>query len=221
MITKETLHFLTKIEQNNNRAWFEKNKDSYLKSKKNLDEFIQQVNDNLSKTDHIESHHLYRIYRDVRFSKNKLPYKSWFGGHLKRFGRDRRGGYAFSIEPGNTRIGGGFYAPNADDLRRIRKEFEMDGQEINKILSAPNFVHTFGELLGNGVKTAPRGFDKHHPNIKLIRKKQFYAFKSFTDAEVLRPDFVEQVNETYLAIRPFFDYMTEVLTTDLNGVSIL
>jgi len=221
MINKDTLKFLGQLENNNNRPWFEKNKDKYTKSKKNLDSFILQVNKNLSKTDEIEYSRLHRIYRDVRFSKDKLPYKSWFAGYLRRFGNDRRGGYTFRIKPGGSNVGGGFYAPNSDDLLRIRKEFEMDSQYINKIITDDTFVNTFGTLLGNGVKTAPRGFNKKDPNIELIRKKQFYVFKSFTDEEVLSPNFLEQVSETFLAIRPFFDYMTDVLTTDLNGESIL
>jgi uncharacterized protein (TIGR02453 family) len=222
MINKDTLDFLQLLESNNNRAWFEKNKDKYLKSKKNLDSFILKVNNSLSKTDEIEYSRLHRIYRDVRFSKDKLPYKSWFAGYLRRFGNDRRGGYTFRIKPGgSSNVGGGFFAPNSDDLLRIRKEFEMDSQYMNKIMTNDTFLNTFEILRGDGVKTAPRGFDKKDPNIELIRKKQFYVFKKFTDKEVLSPNFLEQVNETFLAIRPFFDYMTDILTTDLNGESIL
>jgi uncharacterized protein (DUF2461 family) len=82
-------------------------------------------------------------------------------------------------------------------------------------------VATYGELLGNGVKTAPKGFDKEHPNIDLIRKKQFYALRKFSDKEVLAKDFVDQAVDTYRTIRPFFNYMSDVLTTNLNGESIL
>lgn len=222
MITKNSLHFLAQLQENNNKPWFEAHKDDYLQMKKELEKLVQKVEDNLNKTDVIEQSKLYRIYRDIRFSKNKLPYKEYFGGYFKRFGHSRRGTYTFDITPnGRSVAGGGFFGPNAEDLLRIRKEFEMDSQYIKRILETPEFVQQFGSLQGNSLKTAPRGFDKKHPNIELIRMKQFCAFRNFSDEEVTAPDFADQMTETFLAIRPFFDYMTEVLTTDLNGVSIL
>lgn len=221
MITASTLTFLKELRDNNHKAWFNENKSRYLTGKKNVEDFVNQVHQRLNDSDDIEYSKMYRIYRDVRFSKDKLPYKNHFGGYFRRFGHDRRGSYVFQIGPNSTQVGGGFFGPNADDLLRIRKEFEMDGTYMQEILDNPAFVDSFGNLRGNGVKTAPRGFDKNHPNIELIRKKQFYALRDFTDEEVLRDDFVDQVHQTFLNIRPFFDYMTEVLTTDLNGVSIL
>ena len=96
----------------------------------------------------------------------------------------------------------------------------MDENAINEIILAQKFRNTFGELTGNKVKTAPRGFSKELPNIELIRLKQFTVKRQFTNAEVVRKDFVDQVFETYLELRPFFDYMSTVLTTDLNGVPL-
>lgn len=221
MIRKSTLDFLKNLEKNNNRDWFENHKHQYLDAKVNVENFIQKVEDGLNQADVIEMHKLYRIYRDVRFSKDKTPYKTYMSGFFRREGADRRGGYFFSIQPGESVVGGGFYGPNKDDLKRIRKEFEADGDGIRKIITAPIFVKTFGELKGSGVKTAPQGFSKDHPNIDLIRKKQFYAMKSFSDNEVLAPDFVDKVLDAYQAVRPFFDYMSEVLTTNLNGEKII
>lgn len=221
MITQASLDFFTQLKENNNRPWFEAHKGAYLQAKKEVESLMHQVQRNLETTDVIEYSKLFRIYRDVRFSKNKLPYKGYLGGYYRRFGAARRGSYAFDIEPGKSRVGGGFYGPNADDLLRIRKELEMDAQSLEAIVQAPDFVQHFGTLQGDGVKTAPRGFDKQHPNIQWIRKKQFYAYEHFPDAEVIRPDFADQMTASFLAIRPFFDYMSEVLTTDMNGVSIL
>ncbi len=222
MIQKSTLDFLKTLAKNNNRDWFEAHKDQYLDAKANVEDFIQKVEDGLNQTDVIEMHKLYRIYRDVRFSKDKTPYKTYMSGFYRREGATRRGGYFFSIQPGGeSRVGGGFYGPNKDDLKRLRKEFEMDGDSLKKILNASPFLDTYGELRGEGVKTAPQGFSKDHPHIDLIRKKQFYAMKSFTDKEVLSKDFVDQVIDTYQAIRPFFDYMSDVLTTNLNGERIV
>ena len=221
MITIATLEYFSALKHNNNRSWFEANKARYLAAKKEIEQLMAKVEDNLNQTDVIEYGKLFRMHRDLRFSKNKLPYKGYLGGYYRRFGAERRGGYAFDIEPGNSRVGGGFFGPNATDLLRIRKEFELDLNGIREVVEAPTFVKTFGRLLGDGVKTAPRGFDRHHANIEYIRKKQFYVYRYFEDHEVIQPDFADQMTETFLALRPFFDYMTEVLTTDTNGVSIL
>jgi uncharacterized protein (TIGR02453 family) len=221
MISAASLDFFAQLQEHNHRPWFEANKARYLQAKREIEALMQQVQRNLEQTDEIEYAKLFRIYRDVRFSKNKLPYKGYLGGYFRRFGADRRGSYAFDIETGNSRAGGGFFGPNAADLLRIRREFEADATMIENIVQDANFVQHFGHLQGDGVKTAPRGFDKKHPNIQWIRKKQFYAYETFPDSEVIRPDFADQMTETFLAIRPFFDYMSDVLTTDMNGVSIL
>jgi uncharacterized protein (TIGR02453 family) len=132
-----------------------------------------------------------------------------------------RGGYYIHLEPGNSFVGGGFWAPDAKDLLRIRKEFETSTKEIDKITSDKTFVKYFGELKGDAVKTAPRGFDKNHPAIELIRKKQFVVMRKFTDEEVFSDTFQKEAVKTLLAMRPFFDYMSEVLTTDLNGEPLI
>jgi uncharacterized protein (DUF2461 family) len=118
-------------------------------------------------------------------------------------------------------MAGGFFQPNSVDLMRIRKEFETDDTEIREIIGNDTFKSFFGNLEGQEVKSAPRGFDKNHDAIDLIRKKSFIVSRSFTDKEVVAPDFREVLKESYLALRPFFDYMSDVLTTDINGVSIL
>jgi len=220
-IHKSSLTFLKEISKNNNKPWFDENKPKYIEAKTNMENFMEAVQNRLNETDVIEGYKVYRIYRDVRFSKDKTPYKTYLHGYLKRAGAARRGGYWIGIEPGNTHIGGGFYGPEKDDLLRIRKEIEADGKSLYDIINAPRFKKHFGELKGEGLKTAPKGFDKEHPYVDLLRKKQFYAMKPFTDKEVTAPDFINQVVETLQAIRPFFDYMSDVLTTDLNGRSLL
>lgn len=221
MIKKETFHFLKSVKKNNNKEWFTKNKSDYLTANENMKEFMAELEMLLSSSDSIEEKKLFRIYKDVRFSKDKTPYKDYFSGYFKRAGASRRGSYYLSIQPGNTMIGGGFYGPNKEDLLRIRKEFEMDISHLEKVLEDKTFKEYFGTIEGDGVATAPRDFDKEHPNIHWIRKKQFYAFRKFTDKEVLSPDFSSEVIKTFTAIRPFFDVMTDILTTDLNGESIV
>jgi len=127
----------------------------------------------------------------------------------------------FHIEPGNTVIGGGFFGPNPADLKHIRNQIAADDKPLRKILKNATFKKYFGTLQGNQVKTSPKGFDKEHPAIDLIRYKQFYVFRTFTDKEVTSPDFMKEVVKTSKAFRKFFDYMSDILTTDLNGESLL
>ena len=220
-ITQYTLDFLKDLKANNNRDWFTENKPRYEKSHKEMYTFAESIIERLNEFDSISTpsgkKSLYRIYRDVRFSKNKDPYKTNRSGSFSREGADRRGGYYFSISPGETIIGGGFYQPNADDLNLIRKQIEMDASPLRKVLNSKNFKQTFGELLGEQLKTAPRGFEKDDPNIDLLRYKSFYVFKTFSDKELLADNFESKVIEVYKAIQPFFNVMTDYLTTDLNG----
>lgn len=220
MIHKDTLHFLEELKQNNNREWFSANKDSFKDIENGFKDFMNQVVISLSKTDSIEKVQHFRIYRDVRFSKDKSPYKTNFGSALVRTKPQLRGGYYLHLEPGNSFIGGGFWEPNAEDLFRIRKEFELDDSEIREIISQKDFINTFGILQGEELKTAPKGFDKNHPAIDLIRKKQFLISSSLTDKQIMSPDFTETVVKTFHSMRPFFDYMSAVLTTNLNGESL-
>jgi uncharacterized protein (TIGR02453 family) len=222
MIKISTLTFLKDIELNNHKVWFDENRDRYDASKKNVVELMREWEILLNQFDVIESKKLFRINRDIRFSKNKTPYKNNFSGYYKRLGASRRGSFYFQIQPdGNTQIGGGFYGPNKEDLLRIRKEFEADSSEIEQLTKNANFVKCFGTLRGKSVATAPRDFDKEHPNIQWIRMKQFYAYRSFDDEEILKPNFSKEVIDTWRALLPFFNYMSDVLTTDLNGESIL
>lgn len=220
-ISKASLKFLSNLEKNNNREWFNENKETFKKHEAEAKSFFQAVSEQLQQSDLIERHKVYRIYRDVRFSKDKTPFKSRFAGGFVRATAARRGGYYLNIEPGNSLVGGGFYSPNSADLLRIRREIEANDSELRAIIANKTFQKYFGEIKGNEVKTAPRGFDVNHKAIDLIRKKQFFVFRSFSNKEVTSPDFLQKVGETYLAIRPYFDYMTDVLTTNLNGESLL
>ena len=221
-IQKSTLDFLETLKENNNREWFNEHKNAFKKEQTLAKEFYNAIMDNLNKHDVIDKFKLFRIYRDVRFSKDKTPYQPHFAGSFSRSGKELRGGYYLRIRPGESFLAGGFWAPNKEDLFRIRKEFEFDDSEIRKILAEKNFNSVFGgKIVGEELKTAPRGFDKEHPNLDLIRKKGFVAVRKFSDKEVLAPNFLEVVGDSFLALRPFFDYMSYVLTTNLNGESII
>ena len=132
-----------------------------------------------------------------------------------------RGGYYIHLEPNNSFLGVGFWAPEPKDLFRIRKELEVDAEEFREIMADPTFEKYWGSLQGDEVKTAPKGFDKEHPNIDLIKKKQFTFHKKLSDKQVISKDFPTLVDTHFIHIRPFFDYMSSVLTTDLNGESLL
>ena len=220
MLPKTTIDFLQKLSENNNRDWFAENKNIFEKEQKIVKHFFNKIRTELGKIDGIERIQIFRIYRDVRFSKNKLPYKNHFSVGFTRTKPTLRGGYYLHIEPGASFIGGGFWEPNKDDLLRIRKELELDASELREIINQTSFKKYFGTLEGEELKTAPRDFDKMHPNIDLIRKKQFLVVRKFTDKEVLSPNFEDKVLETFKAMRPFFNYMSDVLTTNLNGERI-
>lgn len=214
---KKAFEFLKNLRKNNNREWFAGHKTEYDSIVKENKVFFNKIYAELQESDSLKGIHIFRIYRDVRFSKDQTPYKTNFGVGYSRSKPMLRGGYYIQLEPGNSFVGGGFWGPEAKDLLRIRKEFETSTTEIEKIISDKTFVKYFGSLQGDSVKTAPRGFDKDHPAIDLIRKKQFVVMRKFTDQEVLSDDFQKEAVLTLLAMRPFFDYMSEVLTTDLNG----
>ncbi|MBO9692154.1 DUF2461 domain-containing protein [Chryseobacterium sp.] len=214
---KKAFEFLTQLKENNNREWFARHKSEYDGIVKENKVLFTKIYNELQEHDQLKGIHIFRIYNDVRFSKNKTPYKTNFGVGYSRSKPMLRGGYYIQLEPGNSFVGGGFWGPDTKDLLRIRKEFEISSTEIEKITSDKTFIKYFGELKGDSVKTAPRGFDKNHPAINLIRKKQFLVMRKFTDREVLSDTFQKEVLLTLLAMRPFFDYMSEVLTTDLNG----
>lgn len=221
LITADTLQILKDLSLNNNREWFTEHKDEFKVQEQQAKRFFQEVLDRLNHHDSIERMKMFRIYRDVRFSTDKTPYKTHFAGSFSRMGAELRGGYYLCIKPGESFVAAGFWDPNKEDLHRIRKELEMDAEEFKTITSKPDFQKIWGNLVGEELKTAPKGFDKEHADIDLIRKKQYIFVRNFTDKQVLSPNFLDLVDESFAAIRPFFDLMSNVLTTNLNGESLL
>ena len=213
---------LRELAKNNNRDWFNDHKPRFKKIEADVKEGYFYLGKLLSEHDHIEKMKMFRIYRDVRFSKNKQPYKTHFSGSFSRKKPELRGGYYLQIQPDNRSfIATGFWDPNKEDLLRIRKEFEMDDSEIRNIINDKTFKSIWGTMEGEELKTAPKGFDKTHPAIDLIRKKQFVFTKKYSDKQVLSENFIEEVNQSFKIIRPYFDYMSDVLTTNLNGEPLL
>lgn len=224
-IPASTFQFLKELEANNDRDWFNKNKKRYQKEHESVIAFVDEFLGRMKQVDQITNESgkksLMRIYRDVRFSNDKRPFDPRFAGSFARLKPQLRGGYFFRFKPGETVIGGGFYKPESADLKLIREHIVQDAEPLRSVLESKGFKGTFGELMGEQVKTAPKGFDKDHSEIDLLKFKSMYAFKSFTDEQVHADDFLDEAVKVYLDIRPFFDVMTEYLTTDLNGLSLI
>lgn len=225
VIKKQSLDFLKSLSKNNNRDWFNAHKDQYIEAHNNIIAFADALLAEMNKHDKIENpsgkKSLFRIYRDVRFSKDKSPYHTYWNGGFKRATKKLRGGYYFHIEPGNSYFAGGFWGPEPQDIKRIREDIDLNYTDWKKLLANKTLVKTFGKMRGEQLSSAPRGYDKNHPAIDLLRYKQFLFKHTFTDKEVLSPDFLKNANNTFKSLRPFFDYMSEVLTTDANGESII
>jgi len=217
VVNPDILPFFKALEQNNNREWFESQKPRFKSLEGDVKAFGLQILNAIGPSEHIDKVKLFRIYRDVRFSNDKTPYKTHFGMAFHREKPLYRGGYYIHIKPGASFLGAGFWDPNKEDLYRIRKELEIDAAELRTLLNAKSFATHWDGLTGEELKTAPKNFNKEHPDIDLIRKKQYIFTKKLSDQEVLDPAFYDRVCNAFLALRPLLDYFSAVLTTNLNG----
>ena len=220
MVLSSSVSFFKKLKKNNNRDWFAENKPKFKELELEIKTFGEELKDRLNEFDNVDRFKLFRIYRDIRFSKDKTPFKTHFGLYWNRLKPRLRGGYYLHISPNNNFLACGFWDPNPKDLYRIRKEFLHDANEFRKILKSKEIYSNWGNLEGTELKTAPRNFDKNHPDIDLIRKKQFVFKINYSDKEVLEKRFIDKIELSLKAIRPFLNYMTDVLTTDENGESL-
>ena len=221
VIPRNTISFLKQLKLNNNRDWFNENKEQFKSIQTDIKIFAQEVNDSLNVSDDIEKLKIFRIYRDLRFSKDKTPFKKNIGMAFHRAKPELRGGYYLEISADESFIAVGFWNPNKDDLHRIRKEIEIDGQEFKSIINHKKIKDIWGEIQGEEVKTSPKGFDRDHEHIDMIKKKQFIFIKKLKEKDILDENFQNELLSCFISIRPFFDYMSEILTTNLNGESII
>lgn len=222
MISPSVFQFLEELKLNNHKDWMQANKKQYLANEKQLKDFYKQVETRLNQNDKIEKIKVFRINRDIRFSKDKTPYNVHRSVSFSREGVHRRGGYYLRIEPNNSLMAAGFFEPNPTDLLRIRQEFDIDAQPIRNILNEKDFKKAFGGFNQEyAVKTVPKGFSKDHPDIDLIKLKSFFVTHQFRNQEVTATNFIDQLVYHYELARPYFDYMSEVLTSNLNGESVI
>ena len=209
--------FFKQLAKNNNREWFEQHKPEFKALETEVKQFGEALKDKLNQHDSIDRFKVFRIYRDVRFSKDKTPYKTHFGLTWHRTKPEFRGGYYLHLKPDDIFLACGFWDPAPADLKRIRQEIDLDGDEYRNLINAPAFKNTWGELQGNAVKTAPKGYAKDHPNIDLLRLKQHIFMIRYTEVEVAAADFMDRLDAALQAVRPFVDYMSAVLTTNADG----
>ena len=225
-IESRTFEFLKDLAANNNRDWFNANKERYTSAYENVIDFTEELRGQMDKIDNIipetAKKSLWRIYRDIRFSKDKTPYKIAFSGRMKRATPLLRGGYYFRIQPGGeSAVVGGFWGPDSKDMARIRYEIDADADSLREIIDSRAFKKYFGSLEGDELKTAPQGYSRDHKDIDLLRKKQFLLVRKFDDELVMSGKFVSEAIKTYKAMHPFFDWMSQTLTTDKNGTPVV
>ena len=221
MLAPEVFPFLNSLKENNNREWFKEHKTEHDEARNAVVHLSSRLFESLNNENQLDKHKVFRIYRDVRFSKNKTPYKTHFGISFHRQKPKYRGGYYLHLEPGASFLGVGFWGPNKEDLFRIRKEIEMDHEYFEKVATNKKLLNKWGEMQGDHLKMAPKGFEKDHPGIEYLRHKQFVFIKNIDDKLLLDSNFDSWMSKQLDAIRPFLNYMGDVLTSDLNGESII
>jgi uncharacterized protein (TIGR02453 family) len=210
--------FLQALNKNNNRPWFEKNKGRYLEVKESFDQFIADLLDELIKVDEslagLNPKKLtFRIYRDVRFSKDKKPYKTNMGAGFSPGGKlIQEPGFYLHIEPGKSFVAGGLYMPDPGNLAKIRQEIDYNSNSILRILNEKKFKKLFPSLDDfDKLKTAPKGYPKDHPHLSLLQHKSFIVSHAFKDKEVTDKKFLKQVAATAKAIKPLNDFLKEAI----------
>lgn len=212
------LKFLRDLAKNNNREWFEKNKDRYLEAKEMFGDFLEALHREMTAFDESIAgldprKQAFRIYRDVRFSKDKRPYKINMGAGFSPGGKMmQEPGYYIHIEPGNSFIAAGLYQPDAANLAKVRQEIDYNADSLLRILKDRNFRKYFNGLDDfDRVKTAPKGYPKDHPHIELLKNKSFIVSAAFSDQQVKQKDFSRQVAKACKAARPFNDFLKEAI----------
>ena len=214
-IYKETFKFFTAIEKNNNKPWFENNRSIYEAVTENYLAFINELLLLIRKVEPIYEKDLKkyagRIYRDIRFSKDKSPYKNHISGLIERAAEHKKCPLYIHIQPGGSFIGGGVWQPEPDLLKNVRQEIDYNGSEFNKIIIKKSFINCFGKIEGESLVRPPKGYEPDNPNIELLKLKQYIVKKNFTDAEVVSPDFIKDIVSAYKEALPFFRFMDNVM----------
>ncbi len=211
------LGFLDQLAHNNNKVWFDANRPAYEEARGIFEELVDSIIEPLRRSDGLgatlrAADCIPRINRDVRFSRDKSPYKTNFSAMIAPGGRKWvEQGYYLHIEPrGQSIVAGGLYMPSTEQLKRFRHAIATDATPFRKLIATPAFVKQFGALGGEKLKTAPQGYDRQHPNIDLLQHKQIIVARQFTDEEVLGGDLAAEVLKACKTMRPCLQYLNEV-----------
>ncbi|MBP7830384.1 MAG: DUF2461 domain-containing protein [Kiritimatiellae bacterium] len=220
MIDSAVFHFLEQLKANNTRGWFIQHKAEYRAARAAVVETIDHVIAGLARFDPpiVEQDPedcLFRINRDVRFSRDKSPYKTHFGAFITDRGRKvDRAGYYLHVEPGTSMLAGGLYLPPALPLRAVRRAILCDGRTLRRIVSRPKFVELFGATLpGRRLKTAPRDIPRDHPDLDLLRLTSFEIVLPLKDARLRKKDFVEHAVGVFEAMHDYIAWLNRALDT--------
>lgn len=222
-ISPDTLSFLSELKENNNKPWFEDNKPRYQKVRKQFGAFMDELLKTARELEPIYTPNgkksIFRIHRDLRFTPDKRPYKQNLAAVVKRGLEGEKAPFYIHIQPGACFIGGGIYQPASETLRLIRQEIEYNTNEWEAIVGAKTFTDFFGQVEGERLQRAPKGYSVDHPQIYWLRFKQFLVRHPFSDNEVAHPDFLDQVMEGYQRVLPFLQFLDVVLQEAHEGAT--
>lgn len=216
MIHPDTISFLRDLSRNNNRDWFQAQKKRYIKAKSDFELMVGDLIEEISKVQDLGNTQpkecIFRINRDIRFSKDKSPYKGWFSAAIGLGGRHSgKVDYYIHLQPGGeTFLGAGMWSPTPAQLAKYRQEVDYNADELKKIIQQPEFRAYFPEKHGERMKTSPKGYSKDHPEIDLLRQKQLFFSHRFTDKEVLSENFVKNITQGVVLIKPFCDFLNYI-----------
>jgi len=223
MLSKDSLQFLDDLKANNNRDWFLDNKKRYEVFKKDYQQLVADFLDAMKPLDpSLEMLEVknctFRINRDIRFSKDKSPYKDHIGVWLSSGSKGmNRSGYYVHIARTGSFIAGGFYCPEAEDLKKVRKEIAYFHEDLEEIINNKNFQKEFGDFDRNEknlLKNPPRGYEKDHPAIEFLKLKSFETSQKFNIEEVLKEDFVAKMTKKLIVLKPLNDFINRAVTSE-------
>lgn len=218
MIKQSTFDFLAGLKENNNRDWFIAHKNEYEHSRDNVIELVSEIINGLSKIDpHVTADNdpkkcVMRIYRDIRFSKDKTPYKNNFGIHNLT---DYKGhmGYYIHIEPGQSFIGGGYWMPQGDHLKAIRQEIDYNAADLKAVIDNPEFKKLYGEFRNQEkLKTVPSGYHAGDENIDLLKLKNFAAIHQVSDAELQHKNIAVKIVKVFKQLYPLLTFLDNAIS---------
>ncbi len=216
MLKKSTLDFLKKLKKNNNREWFNTNKDLYLEAKEDFDYFVNELIQETSEFDGSVSglqpkDCTFRIYKDVRFSKDKTPYKTNFGAAIQQGGRkSSAAGYYIHISPSEIFAAGGIYMPSPENLLKIRNSIAAKHKKFFGIVKSKEFIKNFKDLWQEDkLKTAPKGFAKDHIAVEYLKLKSFLTWHNFKPEDVYNKDIIKKAAKIFKSMQPFNGFLNE------------